>query len=743
MDINAYQDKEYNINHRISEKSVLTVLNLHHEDNVNTQYVSSDIPIHHIQLIDKSGSMYYDLPKLIDDIKIIIEKMKRSDFFTVILFSSVDDYDVIFKNVSRDVTDATLKQYFDILDCHKVASGCTCFSSPIAETRSIINNESILADVSVTLFTDGEPVCPWSESEEDNKVTEMIKSVSDKIISFNTVGYGNYYNRELLQKWSLLSEFGTFIHSSNIDDYLKIYDQNYELISSEVSNIPSKRIKIESDGVFDAFVISNRNSKLVSSGDTTAEFSMHITKNTNQIVIVSTTDNISISVNGKNQEISKYSKVPENWNDVILYRMAYGYFTHKDTSTAMKIYTMILKDKKIADLYANSFTNKEISQLNAYLRNSLYKKAYRSPNTVEDIIYDENAPCALSLLTEMANANYVLYKYQDTNYQRVTRKVTDNFNMFTPNEEEPALVDNIVFNEKYLNVSLRFLILGHVSINPNSASRVNLPKDVEAKIYRNHTIIKDGNLNVSSITIVINESFFNRLCSKGYKDCLEIESIEGSNYTVKVFFDKLPLINYSYSNYTLTDITDMVDNINKHKSIAKLIDYAIQNKLYNSGQENNGLRYSPEQMNLLEEYGIRDGIYSCIDPEIAPKSEDDFYISRSLEFYMKGFSTIPSINKYLKDKSSNKLTSNELYLNDNYDKICSGTKSRTELVLLKVNVNSNLRTIKSTLCGYKIAKILSSTPLDVPDSIKEYDNGYDSQYESGLIVKFRKEKVYY
>lgn len=741
MDINAYQNTKYNFNYHGNEESVLTILSLHDEDNIS-QLVSSDIPIHHIQLIDKSGSMHYDLPKLIDDVKVIIEKMKRSDFFTVILFSSVNDYDVIFKNVSRDITDDTLKQYFDILDHHKVASGCTCFSSPMKETESIINNESILADVSVTLFTDGEPVCPWSESEEDNKVTDIIKSVSDKIISFNTVGYGNYYNRELLQKWALLSEFGIFTHSSNIDDYLEIYDHNYELIASEVSNTPSKRIKIESDGVFDAFVVSNRNSKLVSSKGTTAEFSMHMTKNTNQIVIVSITDNISIFVNGKNQEIPKYRKVPENWNDVILYKMAYGYFTYKDTPTAMRIYATILKDKKIADLYANSFTNKEISQLNAYLRNALYKKAYRSPNTVKDVIYNKNAPCVLSLLTELANANYVLYKYQDTNYQRITRKVIDNFNMFTPNEGEPALVDNIVFNEKYLNVSLRFLIQGHVSINPNSASRVNLPKDVEAKIYRNHTIIKDGNLNVSSITIVIEESFFSKLRYKGYKDCLEVESAEGSYYTVKVLFDKLPLINYSYSNYSLIDIAKMVEDINKCKSIIKLTDYAIQNTntiFDGSGQSR---KYSPEQINLLEEYGIKDGIYSCIDPETASKSEDDFYICRSLEFYMKGFSTIPSVNKYLKDRDSNKIASNEVYLNEYYDDICSG-KSYKELLAGKSNANDVLRIAKSKLCGYKIAKILSSTPLDTPKSIKEYYNGYDSQYESGLIVKYRKEKVYY
>jgi hypothetical protein len=72
----------------------------------------------------------------------------------------------------------------------KSVIGCTCFSDPIKEVSEIVKELSGLnQNFSITLFTDGEPVCPWSNEEEERRTLEIVKSMSDKIIAFNTVGY--------------------------------------------------------------------------------------------------------------------------------------------------------------------------------------------------------------------------------------------------------------------------------------------------------------------------------------------------------------------------------------------------------------------------------------------------------------------------------------------------------------------------------------------------------------------------
>lgn len=176
-----------------SRRRKLAIVNLKPDDK---DHVIEDLPIHHIQILDRSGSMTGQIDRLIENVKMTIDHMKESDFFSIIWFSGHEQYRTLIKGASVKSD----RSYSKLLDSIKSTLGTTCFSDPVKEAKSIVSElRDLCPNFSVTLFTDGAPVCPWSSNEEDVKVSDLISSMKNDIISFNTIGYGGYYNGELLR----------------------------------------------------------------------------------------------------------------------------------------------------------------------------------------------------------------------------------------------------------------------------------------------------------------------------------------------------------------------------------------------------------------------------------------------------------------------------------------------------------------------------------------------------------------
>ncbi|MCK5020676.1 MAG: VWA domain-containing protein, partial [Candidatus Peribacteraceae bacterium] len=182
--------------------------------------------VHHIMLLDRSHSMHYEINGLIDDVKKSFESIGDEDYLSIIWFSSPGQFKTVIKGAKK--TDDIKK----LLDSMRSTIGTTCFSDPLKEAESIIDDlAAICGNILVTLFTDGNPVVPWTITEEKKRVFESIGRLNGKVIGVNTIGYGHYYDRNFLQEVADETEFGMFRHSNQITQFHPLFMKNYESVT--------------------------------------------------------------------------------------------------------------------------------------------------------------------------------------------------------------------------------------------------------------------------------------------------------------------------------------------------------------------------------------------------------------------------------------------------------------------------------------------------------------------------------
>ena len=295
---------------------------------------------------------------------------------------------------------------------------------------------------------------------------------------------------------------------------------------------------------------------------------------------------------------------------------------------------------------------------------------------------------AMDILTILNNAGaankaFIVTKFD--NYERIGIKTTDNFNMFTPNKGEHIFPFTLVTNAKENNVSVRNMIKGTAKINPKVAKKVNLPDTIECVQFKNYTLIKDGKIHTPNITVRLDESVLENL--KAMNVPIDKTVIEPNKLTVTLNLkDMVVAENYITDEETV----DLVKEINT---------LTIQDKVIKSiNPENEPSIYTPEQLDVLNEYGIVNGVYNYIDPK--EEGEVTTYKTTEVLYQIKGAATIPSIKKALETAKRNAITQEVVDIYNNYKTINPET-----LVDLHKDIKAKLQNNKIKLMNTRIAYV--------------------------------------
>jgi len=142
----------YKNNVKIGDKD-LTVVTINQEDGEETQVVVKNPPIHHIHILDRSGSMAGHIHLLVSQVQKTVEAMRDEDFVSVVWFASAGQYRTLVKGAKKS------PELIKTLDELRSVYGTTCFSDPVKEVKQVVEELSTLCpNISVTLFTDGQAV---------------------------------------------------------------------------------------------------------------------------------------------------------------------------------------------------------------------------------------------------------------------------------------------------------------------------------------------------------------------------------------------------------------------------------------------------------------------------------------------------------------------------------------------------------------------------------------------------------
>jgi len=696
--------------------------------------------LHHIHIIDRSGSMYSNIDELIENVKETINTIDDNDFISVIWFSGEGEVGTLVKAAKKDDSIKIL------LDTIKSTLGCTCFSEPLQEVKKIIEETACICNnFNITLFTDGNPVTSWSQAEEETKIFATLNEYKDKVIAVNTIGYGFYYNKELLTNIANTTEFGEYIHSSQIQEYSSIFSHNYE----RISDLCLQSTEITANDC-DIIYVNSSSAKLYKNNLKTRMAE----KGKNEYIIIgNTTADFDFTINNETFNTSTLSELKKGKNILnvniiqnIKYIFAYINYYNGNRKIALDVINE-LKDKYIIDLLLNSFTIDEVAKCTKILKKCAFKpkNRFKKGECVEGYLPNPTTFCTLDLLRLLAenNAQYVYTK----EYKRIGLKTKDTFNLFKWDDKiHTTKMSDLIFNDKELNVSLRSKITGTVSLNPNRATSVGLPETIKSFIYRNQTIIKDGQLNIKNIKVIVDNETLTKLNEHNGLVISE-EYFNDNKQIVGLDLTAIPVVNQTYlsDNKLSADyILNAVMENNKLTIKNKIFKYflsMIEEKEYSE-------QYSKEQVEVLKEHGIDNtGMYSGVKLVTAEKKEDDFYITRNLIFNIKGDVSLPSVNTVLKLKKE-PTKGMKKYLYDEYNTIANtisemSVEERKEFLKTEMKKNNKqLLDNKFDINISKVATVLTGnwySNLTLNDKNEyEYNNGKNT-----LLVKTEKVKKYF
>lgn len=695
--------------------------------------------LHHIHVIDRSGSMSGSLDRLIDDVQMIFKHIADNDYLTVIWFSSDNQFRTVVKAAKK--SDDIKK----LLDTLRSTVGCTCFSDPMREVGLVVEDTiSLCPNIVVTLFTDGQPCCARSTDLEMELTLKAVSKYADKVLAVNTVGYGNYYDQSFLKKISALTQYGIMTHSRRIEEYFKIFQENINAVSEMVN----KKTEIKAPGA-KILYLAPSSSKMEVSELTQRQRS----KSKNLYFVV---DPKTLEIDGAKQDLSKAKENVSGDAQDFAYALAYQHYYNNERREALNIVADFLKDKTLADEMTNAFTFDECSGVVESLKNALYKNV-RHPGTCSDgYLPADDAPCVLELVNALAasEAKYIPFSKNVESYKRIGKKVDESYSTFHRYEFKTPVgyFSDLVYSDERLNLSVKFTIPGYVQLNPMSAKKVNLPEQIPTDIFRTHTLIKDGQLNLKKIEVEIEEvgSDLNKFFAMGV-----LQKVDDRRYIIEL--SKLPIINNKMVNSaSIEKIFESTRNISKLEAYQKVVKYHMDQISENAGDEvkKTGIfsNLNPDQIKVLEEHGLSDkGWYKGFQT-VAPKAEEsDYYEARLMKFYIKGVTTLPSINKYLEAKAKNKVTTTSLLLLENswkdFEKLNVPSGATLEAKRAIENelraAKKKLNTERMLINGVKISKALNN---DWFPGLKTDEKGnylYEDKSGDTLVLRADRTNVYF
>jgi hypothetical protein len=528
--------------------------------------------VHHLFIIDCSGSMYYELPRIRTDLYNKISTiMKPDDSVTIIWFSSRGEYGVVVEDFK--MKSKTMEQLRDVIEKQLHPRGLTAFKDPLLESKKIISRITTSnKDMVHSLFflTDG----------HDNQSTErdIISAINDlkpALVSAAIVEYGYYCNRKLLSEMSM-EVGGVHVFAQDFQDYEPYLKKQFE------QKVRSERKKVNFGKVHGNIVFSMVGEdvliyKVDENGDAFLDVEAGDVFFLQERNATGEKSNNEFFENAANGNISDETLLKATYASMFAFSRKSDYKTISDI-------LRVAGDAYFIRKKANTFGTQKINELEAeFLQaanntESMFIEGY-NPNLEPK----EDAYCVMDMLDDLMAYDDNLWYPRNENfvYKRIGRKTqlaskkaskdqkeklkemidkgdtAEALKQLQELEEQPSglkfiykddtkgyPIHDLVWNNSRANLSVRVKFEGSVEL-PDSAHDASLsdfpkiPKNFDTHMYRNYTIIKDGIINTYRLPVSLNEETFNKLQANGL--------LEGETYTSgKIYvldFSSLPVIN--------------------------------------------------------------------------------------------------------------------------------------------------------------------------------------------------------
>lgn len=638
----------------------LTVMNLPN-DIVETYETKKRI--HHIQVIDRSASMADEIDDLLHEVSESLDLIENDDIMSVYWYSSSDEYGQL---ISRCPMKSSYESEKKCIKASGAVFSTTCYADVMEQILCDCSKDDCIVDATeISLFTDGECSSDFTDDSEvvESCIAKMVSNPRINLMAFNAIGYGNNVDYARLDNWVSLTRLGVLHRAPSIKSYISMIRNNMNASATYSNGATILMIRSANDN--DEIVYCQNSNAFSVYNHTEQLFRMDPKKN--QVIILSDTayPAVTCSIQSSSHlkvvdsklllESSIVKKIPQTNIEGYLYKIAYA---ATNDSISQYIVNTILKDSALHNSRVDAWTPSDrVLYKKEILRKAAFSRDRRHANTIRGV--PSKRPSVISIL-ELLKSLKDQFKYipEKSKYVRIGKSSDNLINVHTVSSY--AQFNDIVYNNERINVSIRFSLDAYAPISDKDAKTLGYDgmHDLPVRLYRTHTIIKDGMLNVSSITL--------SGCTKTALQ--EIKMLCGSHARVQgrslqIDLTKLPLFDTSVITADTADclydcVHSLVESTAKAKAYkAWLEDHPlIRTKHY---KQISMYDFSESEKQILKKYGITPHsdylVYNGVILKSAIPAKYDTYMAPVMKVYLKGHSEIKSVSAAFSAKSPNTL----------------------------------------------------------------------------------------
>ncbi len=647
------------------------------------------LPTNHIMVIDCSGSMCGELPKIRHQLKNKLPTLvKEGDTVSMVWFSSRDMFGTLAEKVKvSDMTD--LQRLNTAIDRWLKPMSLTGFVQPLQEVLRIASTAS--GAYSLFFLTDG-----YDNQWQKNEILKAMADLKDVLSGAVIVEYGWNCNRPLMAE--MAEEVG-----GNL-----VFCEGFEAYDPIVANTlsksfkSSKKVEVKVGDPLHGLVFS------VSDGGACV---YKVEKGKVQVP-ADTAEIWMIEEKGEGTPIAHVAS-PDSLRPVY---QSVAVLSQRMRSKTVKKILAGLGDKRLWDKYANCFGKQNLSDFQgmAVEASSIDDMMFKDGRDY-DLLVDDNAFTIVDLLFALIDDKENMFIPSKMEYNKIGRSTVDAMDDLTDEEREeitamtakaktakdftaiqermkeiekskPAALkfkitddgeyslSNLVWNETRPNVSIQIRQQGTVELPDNEhINSGKVPSTFPTFRFRNYTIVRDGIANIDLLPVKLSKNTFDLLKSKKViagtwaKDNLFIIDIRS-----------LPTINQNMiKNISAKELFNLEYILTRLKAAQKVYkDYKVK---WVGKKTSEGFKdlYGDEATAWLESMGLKD--YSGFSPKTKLAEPTDFYMGVELEVKIKGLSSLPPVNKVAEKMKAKKDLTFVEGLMEPFIKVCQDIDQRPDV----------------------------------------------------------------
>lgn len=542
---------------RLSERSKFTLFNLLGQPRAYYLVEPHELPrdaakkdaksvAHSVIVVDRSGSMYSDLPATKETLLKILTLDEYAQFnllVTLISYSSEGDVKCHFERVPiREIMKKDSKYQQDI---KSIRTSCaTCISQGLKMASEKVKDGELTA---ITVHTDGYANDPSATSE----ATSLLKICDDmkgKDVFVNTLAYGNYTDFRLLSRVANAGS-GSCIKAGKIADvYASLYSSTKTLGSSVT---PPIEVPLEKGFDYHVFV-SRSGGRVNGSAETLSIRGLK----TEDDAVVYRYRKLSKA------DYDKLADVPTEQTSEAVFAFSKGHLAEGNLNTAKYALSSTF-DATLVGAHARALTNNQVAAMATDIDALLLTDPGQLANhtVLDQVPVNKKIPfLTLINLLDVNRGNFVINRKALTEVyvRRGLKRINGTRDKDTGTVTKPWLETEFVSEDEYLPISSFDVNRNTATMNMMLTRKVKLvpagggaPIEQVAGIkldnlstFNNYTLVGDGELTVPYLRIKIsNKSLFDKLANEGV---LEVDGQPAAKYDkdqeYTLRLDQLPIV---------------------------------------------------------------------------------------------------------------------------------------------------------------------------------------------------------